>query len=399
MQQTQGKIGYLDCFSGVSGDMFLGAIVDAGVSIEFLREALKGLKVNGYDLKAERVKRSGITATKVDVVIEKPKNRAVLLSDVTSIINSSNLDQDIKSKALFIFERLFEVEAKVHGEDIDKVHLHELGGIDCMIDIVGTLIGLKALGIGRLYVSDINLGSGVVKTTHGILPVPAPATAELLKGLCIYKSNIPFELTTPTGAVLVSTLAVQQGCPNFTLQNTAYGAGGRELKEQPNVLRLLIGTDKQDYLTDSIYVVETNIDDMNPQHYEPLINRLLQAGAKDAYLENLIMKKTRPAVKLTVLTDEPNLQAIFDVIFRHTTTIGVRYYKAQRQILSREIIQVDTSYGKVRVKITTYKGQIANQSPEFEDLLAIAEKNKRPLKEVERQVKGELEGLLRAQKI
>lgn len=386
MQDSYGKIGYLDCFSGVSGDMFLGAIVDAGISIDLLREGLAGLQIKGYDLKVERVKRHGITSTKVDVVVKNNLPKAVHLSDVKSIIQSSKLDQEIKSKTMSIFERLFAAEAKVHGEDIEEVHLHELGGVDCMVDIVGTLVGLKALGIEKLYVSDINLGNGVVKTSHGLLPVPAPATVELLKGFCVYKSNIPFELTTPTGAVLVSSLAVQQGYPAFTLQDTAYGAGGRDLKEQPNVLRLLFGIDKQDCLSDSIYVVETNVDDMNPQYYEPLINKLLKSGAKDAYLENLIMKKSRPAIKLTVLTDEQNLQKIFDLIFRHTTTIGLRYYKAQRRILPREVTQVDTKYGKVRIKITTHNGCITNQRPEFEDLVAIAEANNLTLKEVEREV-------------
>ncbi len=380
------KTAYLDCFSGISGDMMLGAIIDLGISADLLSERLKALHIKGFELQAQQVMRAGIRATKAEVIIKDPQNKAVYLKDIVSLINNSGLDEDIKERSLKVFKAIFTAEAKVHGEEPESVHLHELGGVDCMVDIVGTIIGLKELGIGQLLASPINLGSGFVKTSHGHLPVPAPATAELLKGYRVYNSNIPFELTTPTGAALVSSLSRQEQEAAFTIKGVGYGAGGKDLKEQPNVLRLFLNDSESSYYRDSIFVVTTNIDDMNPQYYESLILTLLKAGAKDAYLENLIMKKGRPGIKLTVLVDESNLQDIFDIVFTHTTSIGLRYHRVHRQMLHRRNIEVETKYGRVRLKAAGVEGAVINLTPEYEDMLALSQRHGIPLKAVEGEV-------------
>jgi len=382
----------LDCFSGISGDMFLGAIVDAGISIELLSSQLKALPLDGYELQAKRVSRAGIAATKVDVLLKETATRAVYLKDVRAVIDSSALSSDIKEGAIKVFNNIFEAEARVHGATVETVHLHELGGIDCMVDVVGSLIGLKLLGIDEVFVTPINLGGGTIRTAHGQLPVPAPATAELLKGFETYLSDISFELTTPTGAALVSTIARPTVPPSMIIDTIGYGAGKRDIPEQPNVLRCMVFQSTLSSVGDTLFVVESNIDDMNPQYYEPVMARLFGAGARDVYIENIIMKKGRPAIKLTVLCDKAILQDTIDLLFTHTTTIGVRYYPVYRQVLKRESIPVETSKGTVRLKVSSHKGKVVNQCPEFEDMLKISEAAGIPLKEIEGHV---FEGLIK----
>ncbi len=376
----------LDCFSGISGDMLLGAIVDAGITIERLITELKALSVDGYELTAKKVTRAGISATKVDVVLKAKASSAVYYRDVVTIIGNSALSDDIKEGAIRVFNNIFAAEARVHGETIETVHLHELGGIDCMVDVVGSLIGMKLLNIDEVFVTAINLGSGTIKTSHGLLPVPAPATAELLKGFETYLSDVPFELTTPTGAAIVSAIATPAIPPDMIIDAIGYGAGNKDILKQPNVLRLIVFDHTRDSKVDKVFVVETNIDDMNPQYYEPLMARLFEVGARDVYLENIIMKKCRPAVKLTVLCDSPVLQDVMDLIFKHTTAIGVRFYPVNRQVLKREIVKVETPEGTVRVKVSSHKGRVVNQCPEFEDILKVSEATGLPLKEIESHV-------------
>ena len=285
-------LAYFDCFSGISGDMTLGALVDAGVSIDALRAELAKLNLPGYEITAEKVMRSGISATKVHVRLDDKPQPARHLSDIRKIIEASKLSASIKQKSISIFERLAAAEARVHGTTPDKVHFHEVGAVDAIVDIVGSVIGLEMLGITTIAGSPINLGSGTIKTAHGTLPVPAPATAELLKGIPSYGSSVPFELTTPTGAVIVSTLSSSFGpMPQMRVSQTAYGAGGKDIPGQPNVLRLMIGEPASSYDEDTSIVIETNIDDMNPQLYEHVIDKLMQQGAHDVYLTPIIMKK------------------------------------------------------------------------------------------------------------
>ena len=346
-------LAYFDCFSGISGDMTLGALVDAGVSIDALRAELARLNLPGYELKAEKVKRSGIAATKVHVIIDQKDQNARHLTDILSIIEASTLSPTVKEKSSRIFTRLADAEAKVHGTTPDKIHFHEVGAVDSIVDNVGAVIGLELLGIKRVMASAINVGSGMVKTSHGMLPVPAPATAELLTNIPLYQSSVQFELTTPTGAAIISTLGSSFGpMPPMKVERVAYGAGDKDFPGQPNVLRLMIGQPIAGYEEDTSIVIETNIDDMSPQVYDYLIEKLMQQGAQDVYLTPIIMKKGRPAILLSVLTDKTKTDALLDTIFRETTSIGVRIHEVGRKKLTRDIREVDTVYGKIRIKIS-----------------------------------------------
>jgi uncharacterized protein (TIGR00299 family) protein len=376
-------LAYFDCFSGISGDMTLGALVDAGVGIEVLRTQLEKLHLPGYEITALKVARAGIQATKVHVCLDGKDQPARNLSDIRSIIETSTLSSSIKQKSIMIFERLAQAEAKAHGTTPDKVHFHEVGAVDAIVDIVGSIIGLEVLGIKHIAGSAINLGSGTIKTSHGTMPVPAPATAELLKNIPSYGSSVPFELTTPTGAAILSALGSTFGLmPQMRISRIAHGAGDKEIPEQPNVLRLMIGEPTAAYEEDSSIVIETNIDDMNPQVYDYLIEKLMEQGAQDAYLTPIIMKKGRPAILLSVLTDKAKTDVLLDTIFRETTSIGVRIRETDRKKLTREIKEVDTDYGKVRIKISKRGNEILTATPEYEDCRRIAEDRKIPLKQV-----------------
>jgi uncharacterized protein (TIGR00299 family) protein len=374
---------YFDCFSGISGDMTLGALVDAGLPIEVLRSELAKLKLPGYEITSEKVKRSGLAATKVHVVLDEKEQPARHLSDIEKIINDSSLAPAVKQKSLSIFQRLAEVEAKVHGTTPDKVHFHEVGAVDAIVDIVGSVIGLEHLGITEIIGSPVNVGSGTVHTQHGKLPVPAPATAELLRNIPLYSSSITFELTTPTGAAIISTLAGSFGpLPQMTISRIAYGAGGKDIPSQPNVLRIMIGEPVSAYEEDTSIIIESNIDDMNPQIYGHLIDTLMSKGAHDVYLTPIIMKKGRPAILLSVLTDKSMSAVILDTIFRETTSIGVRIHEVGRMKLSREVRTVETPYGKIRVKISKRGDEIMTMTPEYEDCRKLAEEKQVPLKTV-----------------
>ncbi len=376
-------LAYFDCFSGISGDMILGALVDAGVPIETLRAELEKLRVQGYEITALKVMRAGIAATKVHVCLDEKEQPARHLADIRQIIESSSLASSVMKKSIAIFERLAEAEAKVHGTTLDRVHFHEVGAVDAIVDIVGAAIGLEILGITEVRASALNLGSGTIQTAHGTLPVPAPATVELLTGIPCYGSSIPFELTTPTGAAILTGVCSSFGpLPQIKTDRVAYGAGGRDIPGQPNVLRLMIGSGTAQYEEDRSIVIETNIDDMNPQVYDYLIEKLMQQGAQDAYLTPIVMKKGRPAVLLSVLTAEANADAVCDTIFRESTSIGVRIREVGRRKLGREIREIETAYGKVRIKVSTRGGEIMTATPEYEDCRRIAEEKNIPLKQV-----------------
>jgi len=374
---------YFDCFSGISGDMTLGALVDAGVSIDALRTELARLDLSGYQISSEKVKRSGIVATKVHVTIDRKDQHARHLTDIMRIIEGSSLPPAVKKKSTYIFQRLAEAEARVHGTTPDKIHFHEVGAVDAIVDIVGSVIGIELLGVSQIMASAINVGSGTVRTAHGILPVPAPATTELLTNIPMYQSSTQFELTTPTGAAIISTLGSSFGTlPAMKVDRTAYGAGDQDFPGQPNVLRLMIGEAMPVYEEDTSIVIETNIDDLNPQVYDHLIGKLMELGAQDAYLTPIVMKKGRPAVLLSVLTDRSRSEVMLDTIFRETTSIGVRVREVNRKKLDREIREIDTIYGRVKVKISKRGNEVLTVTPEYEDCRRIAEEKKVPLKAV-----------------
>jgi uncharacterized protein (TIGR00299 family) protein len=383
-------LAYFDCFSGISGDMTLGALVDAGLPIEVLRSELAKLDLSGYTLSSEKVRRSSLAATKVHVILDEKKQPARRLSDIQKIINGSSLSPAVKQKSLTIFQRLAEVEAKVHGTTPDKVHFHEVGAVDALVDIVGSVIGLEHLGITEIIGSPLNVGSGTVHTAHGKLPVPAPATAELLREIPLYSSSITFELTTPTGAALISTLATSFGpLPQMKVRSIAYGAGNKDIPGQPNVLRLLLGELLPAYNEDASMVIETNIDDMNPQLYDHLIEKLLAQGAQDVYLTPIIMKKGRPGILLTILTNRLHSDALLDILFRETTSIGVRICEVGRKKLDRELREIETTYGKVRIKVSSRGGEVLTVTPEYEDCKKLAEAKQVPLKQVIEEAKAQ----------
>jgi uncharacterized protein (TIGR00299 family) protein len=375
--------------------MCLGALVDSGLPLKELQKGLQGLSVRGYGIEATKVKRAGIAATKVDVVIRQSalsvRQPAKRWKDIKKIIQDSSLPDGIRQRGLGIFRRLFEAEGKVHGEEYTKTHLHELGAVDCIVDIFGTLIGLNILGVERVYSSALNLGTGSVITEHGRLPVPAPATAEILKGVPVYSSDVPFELTTPTGAALIKELAHTYGAiPMMKIQHTGYGAGQKNLPGLPNTLRIFLGEEmvqKKDEHLPKVSVIETNIDDMNPQCYEYVMEKLFSSGALDAYLTQVIMKKGRPGVLLTVLCGKDRKEDIINLLFRETTTIGVRFYEVSREVLEREIRKVNTEYGTIRVKVSKKPEGTLKFSPEYEDCKRIAKKYKIPLIEVMKRAK------------
>ena len=377
------KIAYFDCFSGISGDMCLGALVDAGVPLDILERELKRIPIGDYKLTSVKVRRSGISATKVDVVIDKNHVGERKWNDIQRLVLESSLSPTIKKKGLSVFRSLFEAEAKVHGEPVNKIHLHELGAVDCIIDIFGTLIALEILGIEEINASAIDLGSGTIRSSHGTLPVPAPATAELLRGVPVYSAGDSFEKTTPTGAALIRFLAKGYGdMPAFVSQTTGMGAGGKDPASMPNVLRILIGEPIGLRTQDSVMVIETNIDDMNPQIYEYVSERLFYAGALDVFLTQIMMKKMRPAVKLSVLCNRKEMKDLVDIILSETTSIGVRYHETSRIILKRRVERVETDYGKVRVKFSGTGKRHMTVTPEYEDCREIALKKGIPLSAV-----------------
>jgi len=383
------KIAFFDCFSGISGDMCLGAIVDAGIPLKELEKELQKISVTGYRLSMKKVDRGHLKACKVAVEVKaglEVQDRRTW-KDVRKIIQASALPQDIKQKGLSVFKTIFEAEAKVHGGTFQTVHLHELGAIDCMIDVFGTIIGLNLLGVKRILSSPVNLGSGFVKTKTGMLPVPAPATAEILKNVPVYSHYVHTELTTPTGAALIKGLSSGQGdMPVMDVEKIGIGAGNRDIVHWPNVLRIFIGTsdspDKTATPDEKVIVIETNIDDMNPQVFEHVIAMLYKAGALDVYLTQVIMKKGRPGVKLTALCDESRKEALMKIILRETSSIGLRYYETRRSVMQREIKTVNTQFGSVRVKVARLGGKIIKAAPEYEDCRKIARQNNIPLIEV-----------------
>jgi len=394
------NIAYFDCFSGIAGDMVLGALIDAGLDIKFLAKELKKLKIKGYKLTKSKVRRGGLIGTKFSVVVKAGFGEPACpaggpaysagrhshrpLGEILKLIDDSSLNHSVKETAKKIFNNIGEVEAKIHGiSDKRCLNLHELGDIDSIIDIVGTAIALDKLGIEEIYSSSIHFGRTLVNSRHGVLPAPSPAALELLKGVPSKISNIEAELVTPTGAGILKTLVKSFGeMPQMRVSKIGHGAGTHELKELPNILRIMIGQRHAAFKKDRVFVIETNVDDMNPQHFEYLFEKLFKEGALDAYTTSIQMKKTRPAFKLTVLSDPAIFDKLCSIIFKETSSIGLRFHEQDRYKLDREIVKVDTGYGKVRVKLSRAPEDVLTVSPEYEDCARIARSKKVPLRKV-----------------
>jgi hypothetical protein len=385
------KIAYLDCFSGISGDMVLGALVDAGVSFEHLEAELRKLPVSGWNIRVEEMKRRGLRAKKVTVESgEHHPHRG--LGEIVEMIAAARFAPGVTERATRIFTRLGEAEAGVHGVPVERIHFHEVGAVDSIVDIVGAAIGFEALGIEEVFCSPLNVGGGRVQTSHGMLPVPAPATAALLQGAPTYSSGLEMELVTPTGAAIVATLAKGFGAqPAMRVQSTGYGAGTADPKEQANVLRVLVGESLEKRAGSGeagpeweapIAVLEANVDDMNPQIYGYFAELALAAGALDVFATPVQMKKGRPGMMVTVLCERAVCDRLSEMMLREMTTIGVRRNEVRRRTLAREPVSVVTQWGAVRVKIARQGDEVFNAAPEYEDCSRIAREKNIPLKEV-----------------
>jgi pyridinium-3,5-bisthiocarboxylic acid mononucleotide nickel chelatase len=425
---------YFDCFAGASGDMIAGVFLDLGLDFHFLKAELKKIPLTGYDLQYSKVNKNGLHATSFEVYIKDPGHDAILtdsdfrevenhdvespdnisskhdshdshrsLSDVLSIIRDSKLEISEKNKIEQIFLRLGQAEATVHGVDIQDIHLHEVGSIDAIIDIATAVIGFKWLRASEIIVSAIHLGTGFIKTSHGLLPVPAPATAELIKGFPVYTSDAKGELLTPTGAVILSSYATRFGpLPPLAIEKIGCGAGKRD-REFPNVLRAYVGTNAREasasnrdpspeqhlaiptpggYHENDAVILVANIDDMNPQLFGNLMDKLLEAGVMDVTFTPIYMKKNRPATSVEVMIAPYELDKILSIIFTESSTIGVRSYRINKHMLQREIQVIETEFGTVRIKVSRLAERIVNTQPEYEDCIRISQALQLPVKEV-----------------
>ncbi len=368
------RIAYFDCYSGISGDMILGALLDAGLPIDTLRSELAKLKLSRMDLRAEKVKRGGFVGTRVQVITPEDDHPHRHLSDILTLLEKSGLPEAVLAPARQIFQRLGEAEAEVHGVLVERVHFHEVGALDTIVDVTGAIIGLNALGIREVYASPLNLGGGKILAAHGELPVPAPGTAALLRGVPVYGSPVEAELTTPTGAAIISTVVNRFGVlPPLHVDQIGYGAGSRDLPGRANLLRLIVGERIEDLESDEIALVETNIDDMNPQLYEPLMEALFRAGALDIFLTPVIMKKSRPATVVSAMVPAGLEGSIGPILLSFSSTFGVRSRRMQRQMLPRETLAVQTRFGEVRVKVGRLHGRPIHLAPEYEDCRRLGE--------------------------
>ncbi|MGH9352345.1 MAG: nickel pincer cofactor biosynthesis protein LarC [Terriglobia bacterium] len=381
------KIAYLDASSGISGDMFLAALLDAGLPEPALLAELAKIPVGSYEFKSSRVMRSSLAGNHIEFVIpEKQPHRH--LHHIEKMFNESTLSESVKDKALAIFKRLAEAEGKLHGKPPGSVHFHEVGAVDAVLDIAGACAGLELLGLEELYCSPLNVGSGHVEAAHGRLPIPAPATAELLKGLPVYSTGFDGELVTPTGAAIVSTLAKGFGpMPAMKVTAIGYGAGTRDFPGHPNLARLFVGEKSEGAQAkvasgEVISVIQANVDDMNPQLFGYTMEKALAAGALDVTCGAIQMKKNRPGLEITLLCAPERTDALARILLQETTTLGVRIHEARRITLAREAVSVETAYGPVRMKVAKCEGRVVNAAPEYEDCHRVAEEKSVALKEV-----------------
>lgn len=374
------KTAYFDCSSGIAGNMILGALLDVGLDHNYLKKELKKLRVTGYALRVTRVKRGQLSGTLLDVELKK-KDKHHNLKDILAIIHKSKLSKEVKILSSRIFKRLAAAEAKVHRVTINKIHFHEVGAVDAIVDIVGACIALEKLGIEKVYASPIPHGKGSIKHAHGILPIPAPATAELLKGIPTYGLDIRGELVTPTGAAIITAIASDFiDTPRIKLEKTGYGAGTKIYSKIPGTLRVFIGEAEIPAQKDTILQIEANIDDMHPKAYNNLITALMRTGALDAYVAPILMKKGRKATNIIVLCHPEDRNKLLNQIFTQTTTFGLRTYLVSREKLLRKFVKVKTQHGKAKVKIGLLGKSIKTIAPEYKDYKKMAKKHSIPIK-------------------
>jgi len=373
---------YFDASAGLSGDMILGALLDLEVSFPLFREKMAELELP-VDIQLKETKRATIRGLKVDVLVKTKKTVERRQSDIEDIIKRSRFSSLVKKNALAIFKKLFEAEARVHGHSIHEAHLHEAGADDAIVDIMGCCFLADFLNISEFYCSPLNLGQGWVKSSHGHLPVPAPAVAELLKDIPVYSAWLKEELVTPTGAAIVSTLVKKFiPFPEITYEKIGYGAGMRNFRNFPNILRAFYGNKKEFKEDKKVYIIETNIDDSNPQVLAAFFDRAFELGARDVFLEPLLMKKSRLATKLTVLAEIDKIDPLISAIFKETSSIGVRYFPVERRVLERKIQKISLLGEEVAIKISYQDGKEVNIQPEFSDCVRLAKKSDLPVKEI-----------------
>lgn len=376
------RIGYFDCFSGASGDMILGSLIDAGLSARRLREELKKIRIPTIQLKVKKVLKRGISATQVIVEGKKERRPHRNLREIMRIVERSGVKAEVKERSREIFKRIALVESKIHQTPMEEIHFHELGGLDSIVDIVGSVWGLQQLGIEKIHVSKVNVGAGFVKCEHGILPIPAPATLALMEGKPIYSSGVERELLTPTGAAILTTLGSEFGpIPSIHVERIGYGAG-RDHLLHPNLLRLIIGTSASTSGNEKVVIIQTNIDDMNPQFYDYIMEKLLAMNVLEVFLTPILMKKNRPGTLLTVIGPSEKRPAITEFLLKETTTLGLRWHEEERAKTEREILTKETRYGKIRFKLARWEGRVVNISPEYEDCKRLALKKGVPLKDI-----------------
>ncbi len=385
---------YFDCFAGASGDMILGALVGAGVDPQALSEQLALLGVEGFSVEFEKVDRAGLSCTHARVSI-KPEHVHRHLGDVLKIIYDSRLNDRVKERAARIFSRLAEAEAAVHNQPIERIHFHEVGALDAIVDVVGAAICFDLLQIDRFVCSPLNVGSGTVEMAHGRFPVPPPAVTELLKSAPIYATEIKGELVTPTGAAIITSVCNEYGpLPAMLLERSGYGAGTRTYEKFPNALRVFIGQEQgsseletRNPKLETLWMLETNIDDLSPQVFGHVMERALELGALDCYFTPIQMKKNRPGVLLSVLCNAAGKEAITQMLFAETTTLGLRSYAVERRSLERQVIKVETQYGAIGVKVARMNGHVVNEMPEFDQVQSAAVRAGVPFRTVERAVR------------
>ncbi len=374
------RIAYGDLIGGVSGDMFAGALLDLGLPLDKLESELKKLPGLNYRLEVTKKSIHGIRATRFRVICGKKESERSW-SEIQGLIRQSTLDSEVKEKGLRIFARLAEAEGKIHGVAPDKVHFHEVGATDSIVDIMAAAIGCQELKIDSFHFSRIPLGRGVTRSRHGPLPLPGPATLELLKGLPVEWTHLDGETVTPTGAAIVIALGASfGGQPRMTIEKIGYGTGQKEFPDRPNLFRVILGADEAPWKQEEMLVMETNIDDMNPEFYDYVLDRLFAAGARDVFLSSIQMKKIRPGTLLRVIAEPPDREKLAKILFRETSTIGIRYYPVNRMILKRTASRVKTKFGTVKVKVIEEPDGTKRATPEYEDLRRIAAAKKIPLK-------------------
>ena len=411
------RVLYFDCFAGAAGDMIVGALLDAGLPFDELKHALGSLAVEGWDVSVERVLKTGVSATKFRVHEHAHAHQQSAISnqqsgnakretdhhhphthdrghrsldEIYAAIKRSSLSETGKARAIGMFRRLGEAESAIHGVPIENIHLHEVGALDSIIDIVGAVFAIEWFKADRIVVSPINLGGGMVRTEHGVFPVPAPATVSLLKNAPVYSSGIQSELLTPTGALILTEFATEYGpIPSMTIEKVGYGAGDRELKETPNVVRVLVGEAEggkpqvPSPKPHRVCVLECEIDDMNPQIFGVLMDKLYAAGALEVFYSAVQMKKNRPGTLMTIVARPEQRETLTDIVFRESTTIGIRHQELSRECLDREMVTVTTTIGPVRFKVARRDGRVVNAQPEFEDLAKLSAERGIPIKDAQ----------------